>query len=170
MLAFVGFEEFADVHLLGLGPKPYMVFNFVTDHGRGFFRGKGGGIAAFRIDGEKPFTIDGIEFIPIRVFHYKMPVLGFRIGGFTYITDANDIPEKEKLKIKNSEVLVLNALRREQHVSHFTLEQAVNLMNELKPGKGYFTHISHQLGLHDAVEKELPEFVRLAYDGMKIEV
>lgn len=120
------------------------------------------------IDGTTPFFIEGIEFIPIQVFHYKMPVLGFRIGDFTYITDANSIPEQEKEKIKNSKVLVLNALRKERHVSHFTLEEAVKMMEELKPEKGFFTHISHQLGLHDEVEKELPSNVKLAYDGMKI--
>lgn len=122
------------------------------------------------IDGLTPFTIEGVEFIPVRVFHYKMPVLGFRVGDFTYITDANNIPESEKEKISHSKVLVLNALRREPHVSHFTLAQAVTLMQELKPEKGFFTHISHQLGLHGEVEKELPDFVRLAYDGLKVEL
>lgn len=122
------------------------------------------------IDGENPFTIEGVEFIPVKVFHYKMPVLGFRVGDFTYITDANIIPEDEKIKIRNSKILVLNALRRESHLSHFTLNQAVDMMQELKPDRGFFTHISHQLGLHDEVEKELPGFVRLAYDGLKVEI
>lgn len=122
------------------------------------------------IEDAAPFVIEGVKFIPIRVFHYKMPVLGFRIGDFTYITDANKIPEGEKEKIRNSKVLVLNALRREHHLSHFTLEQALELMHELKPEKGFFTHISHQLGLHEEVEKELPEFVRLACDGMKVDI
>ena len=123
-----------------------------------------------RIDGENPFTIEGVTFIPINVLHYNMPVLGFRIGDFTYITDANKIPDKEKEKIIGSKVFVLNALRRAHHVSHFTFEQAIELMNELKPQKGYFTHISHQLGLHTEVEKELPGFVKLAYDGLKLEM
>lgn len=122
------------------------------------------------ISEDRPFTIEGIEFIPIRVYHYKMPVLGFRIGDFTYITDANIIPENEKAKIRDSKVLVLNALRKEHHLSHFTLVQAVQMMQEFKPQRGFFTHISHQLGLHDEVETELPEFIKLAYDGLKIEL
>ncbi len=120
------------------------------------------------IDENVPFLIEGVEIIPIRVFHHKMPVLGFRIGDFTYITDANNIPENEKEKIKSSKVLVLNALRKQPHISHFTLEQAVELMKELKPEKGFFTHISHQLGLHTEIEKELPPFIRLAFDGLKL--
>ena len=116
----------------------------------------------------KPFSIEGIEIIPIEVMHYKLPVFGFRIGDFSYITDANYISDHEKEKIKNSKVLVLNALRREPHISHFTLDQAIELVNELKPEKAYFTHISHQLGLHADVEKELPENILLAYDGLKI--
>jgi len=119
------------------------------------------------IDNE-PFKAAEIEVLPIQVFHYRLPVLGFRIGDFTYITDANRIPEEEKEKIKGSRVLVLNALRKEAHISHFTLEEAVALMEELQPEQGYFTHISHQLGTHRAVEKELPSFVKLAYDGLKI--
>lgn len=117
---------------------------------------------------DKPFTINGTEFIPIQVYHHKMPVLGFRVGDFTYITDANYIPDSEKEKIKGSKVLVLNALRRKQHISHFTFEEAIDLMNELKPAQGYFTHISHQLGLHKDVSAELPDFVQLAYDGLQV--
>jgi phosphoribosyl 1,2-cyclic phosphate phosphodiesterase len=116
----------------------------------------------------EPFTIDGVTFIPVQVMHYRMPVLGFRIGDFTYITDANYISEEEKKKIKGSKVIVVNALRRETHISHFTLEQAIALMEELQPEKAYFTHISHQLGLHSEVGKELPPFIELAYDGLKI--
>jgi phosphoribosyl 1,2-cyclic phosphate phosphodiesterase len=97
-------------------------------------------------------------------------VLGFRIKDFAYITDANYISEKEKEKLKGVKTLVLNALRRKEHISHFTLEEAINLMNEIKPEKGYFTHISHQLGTHADVSKELPSFVELGYDGLKIEV
>jgi phosphoribosyl 1,2-cyclic phosphate phosphodiesterase len=118
----------------------------------------------------KPFDISGTEFIPIEAFHYKLPVLGFRIKGFSYITDANFIPEKELDKIRGSKVVVLNALRREKHVSHFTLNEAVNLLKELKPEKGYFIHMSHQLGLHEEINQELPDFIRLSYDGLKIEV
>ncbi len=118
----------------------------------------------------KTFSIEGIEIIPIEVMHYKLPVFGFRIGDFSYITDANYISDLEKEKIKNSKILVLNALRREPHISHFTLDQAIELVNELKPEKAYFTHISHQLGLHADVEKELPENIELAFDGLKINI
>lgn len=123
----------------------------------------------FTID-EKPFSIKDITLIPINVIHYKMPVKAYRIKDFTYITDANFISEKEKEKIKGSKIIVVNALRREAHVSHFTFQQAIDLMIELKPEKAYFTHISHQLGLHQEVEKELPSFIELAYDGLKIEI
>ncbi len=122
-----------------------------------------------RIDNDK-FSIDATEFTPIEVMHLKLPVLGFRMGGLTYITDASFISEKEKQKVKGSRVLVLNALRREPHVSHFTLQQAIDLAKELGADKTYFTHISHQLGLHAAVQKELPENIFLAYDGLKLEV
>lgn len=116
----------------------------------------------------KSINIEGVDFLPIEVLHYKMSVFGFRVGDFTYITDANYISDIEKEKIKNSKVLVLNALRREPHISHFTLEQAIELAIELKPEKVYFTHISHQLGLHAEVQKELPEGIELAYDGLKL--
>lgn len=116
----------------------------------------------------KPFTIEGVEFIPIPVKHLHLDVLGFRVGNFTYITDANFIPEEEKKKIFGSEVLVLNALRREKHVSHFNLEEAIKLAQELKCKKTFFVHISHQMGLHEEVEEELPENIRLAFDGMHI--
>jgi phosphoribosyl 1,2-cyclic phosphate phosphodiesterase len=115
-------------------------------------------------------TIHGIDFLPVEVMHYKLPVFGFRIGDFTYITDANFISETEKEKIKGTKVLVLNALRREPHISHFTVDEALKLIEELKPEKAYLTHISHQLGLHAVVSNELPEGVELAYDGLKITI
>ncbi len=102
--------------------------------------------------------------------HYKLPVLGFRIGKFTYITDANFISEKEEEKIKGSEVIVINALRKEKHISHYTLDEAVSLINKWKPKQAYFTHISHQLGKHADVEKELPADSRLAYDELTLEL
>lgn len=117
-----------------------------------------------------PFTINKTKFIPIEVLHYKLPVLGYRVGDFTYITDANYISEEEKEKIKGSEVLVLNALRKEPHVSHFTLSEAIALAQELNVGKTYLTHISHMLGRHEEIQKELPENIFLAYDGLTIEV
>ncbi len=119
---------------------------------------------------DEPFTIKDITLTPINVLHYRLPVKCYRIRDFTYITDANFISEEEKQKIKGSKIIVVNALRREPHVSHFTFQQAIELMEELKPEKAYFTHISHQLGLHETVSKELPSFIELAYDGLQIEI
>lgn len=115
------------------------------------------------------FDVNGIKVIPIEVMHHKMSVKAFRIGNFTYITDANYISAEEKEKIKGSEVIVVNALRKNHHISHFTFEEAIELMEELKPKKAFFTHISHQLGTHEEVSLELPDFIQLAYDGLKIE-
>ncbi len=117
---------------------------------------------------ESPFVIGDIPVQPIQVMHHKMPVFGFRFNDFTYITDANKIDELEKQKIKGSKVLVLNALRKKAHISHFTLDQAVALALELEVPEVYFTHISHQLGKHEDINHELPPHIRLAYDGLKI--
>ncbi|MCB9246516.1 MAG: MBL fold metallo-hydrolase [Flavobacteriales bacterium] len=120
--------------------------------------------------GNEPFEINGELIIPILVYHYKLPVFGFRIGGFTYITDANYIPDEEFQKISGSDVFVLNALRREEHISHFTLQQAIDVASRANVKSTYFTHISHQLGLHEAVEKELPGSVHLAHDGLQLDI
>ncbi len=116
-----------------------------------------------------PFVVGDIPITPILVWHLKMPVMGFRFGKFTYITDANRIDEGEKEKIKGSEVLVLNALRKQKHISHFTLGEATELAQELKVPTTYFTHISHQLGRHADIEAELPENIHLAYDGLELQ-
>jgi len=116
----------------------------------------------------EPFQVLGIPIIPIQVFHHRMKVLGFRFGDFVYITDANRIEPEELEKMKGCKVLVLNALRREEHISHFTLKEAVDLVNLLNPEAAYFTHISHQLGLHQEVEDELPVHIHLAYDGLEL--
>ena len=116
------------------------------------------------------FVIGDIELKPIKVWHLKMPVLGFRINDFTYITDANRIDDIEKQKIVGTKVLVLNALRKEKHLSHFTLQEATDLALELQIPKVYFTHISHQLGLHNDINSELPQHIQLACDGLCIEV
>ncbi len=117
----------------------------------------------------RSFRINGESIIPVRVYHYKLPVFGFRIGDFTYITDANYIPEEEKEKIAGSRIIVINALRRQSHISHFTLSEAVALIEEFKPESGYITHIGHQMGLHSEVTAELPGGINLAYDGLKVE-
>jgi len=116
------------------------------------------------------FMIGDIPIQPIMVWHLKMPVFGFRFGKFTYITDANRIEEGEKEKIKGTEILVLNALRKQHHISHFTLAEAIDVVQELKIPKAYFTHISHQLGRHQEIEAELPDGIHLAYDGLVLEL
>jgi phosphoribosyl 1,2-cyclic phosphate phosphodiesterase len=119
---------------------------------------------------QEPFLVGGLQFIPIRCYHHKLPVLGFRVGKLTYLTDVNIIPDEEKEKIRGSEVLVVNALRHEKHISHYNLAEALELSREMKPLKTYLTHISHALGLYRDLEKELPENVFLAYDGLHIEM
>ena len=116
----------------------------------------------------EPFLIGDIRVIPILVWHLKMPVLGFRFGSFTYITDANRIEEAELDKVRGSEIIVLNALRKEKHISHFNLEEAVDLSRSLSVSKAYFTHMSHQIGKHADVTAELPDGVELAYDGLEV--
>jgi phosphoribosyl 1,2-cyclic phosphate phosphodiesterase len=118
----------------------------------------------------KPFEIGDIPVIPILVWHLKMPVLGFRFGDFTYITDANRIDEEERSKILGSKVIVLNALRKEKHLSHFTLDEAIEMAKELKIPQAYFTHISHQLGRHADVSAELSSGTALAWDLQQIQM
>ena len=115
-----------------------------------------------------PFYIDGVEIIPIQVMHYKLPVLGYRIKDFTYITDANYIAPEELAKIKGTKVLVVNALQKDPHISHFTLAQALDLVAAVAPEKAYFIHMSHKMGLHASVQQELPANVFLAYDGLSL--
>lgn len=115
------------------------------------------------------FDVAGIQISPIEVMHYKLPVLGFRINDFVYITDANFIAEKEKEKIKGCHTLVLNALRKEKHISHFTLDEAIEIVHELKPKRAYFTHLSHQMGKHESVQQHLPENIFIAYDNLTIQ-
>jgi phosphoribosyl 1,2-cyclic phosphate phosphodiesterase len=122
----------------------------------------------FRTIVNKPFAIEGIVFTPILVRHMQLDVFGFRIGNFTYITDANFISEEEKKKITGSEILVLNALRMQPHPSHFTVDEALKLALELNCKTTYFTHASHQIGLHQEVEEGLPENIKMAYDGLTL--
>lgn len=114
-----------------------------------------------------PFTIGDIDILPIEVMHYKLPVFGFRVKDFTYVTDANYISAPELEKIKGSQVFVLNALRKQKHISHFNLEEAIEMAGIVGARQTYFTHISHLLGLHSEVEEELPENIQLAYDGQE---
>jgi phosphoribosyl 1,2-cyclic phosphate phosphodiesterase len=118
--------------------------------------------------GDEPFYVGDIPVIPILVWHLKMPVLGFRFGRFTYITDANRIDDGEKEKIKGSAVMVLNALRKEKHISHYTLDEAIAEVQGLAVPKAYFTHMSHQIGRHADVNAILPPGFELAWDGLEV--
>ena len=159
--------------------KPMQVFcNYLTEEAlrRDFYYAfsdtKYPGIPELKLNTitTEPFMINELQVQPILVWHLKMPVLGFRFGPFTYITDANFIEEEEREKIKGSKVLVLNALRKEPHISHFTLGEAVTVAQQLNVPSAYFTHISHQLGLHNEIEKELPNGINLAYDGLTLQL
>ena len=118
----------------------------------------------------EPFDVLGTVWTPIEVMHYKMPVFGYRIGNFTYITDAKYISDQEKEKIKGTEILVLNALQPQEHISHLTLQEALTLAEELQPRMTYLTHLSHRMGLHQEVSQQLPNSVVLAYDGLTIKL
>jgi phosphoribosyl 1,2-cyclic phosphate phosphodiesterase len=126
---------------------PKMRLNSIPDHG---------------------FPVKNLQIIPIRVFHYRLPVYGFRVGNFAYITDANYIPEESKEKLYGVKYLVINALRKEKHISHFSLRGAIDFIREISPKKAFITHISHQMGLHSEVSKELPAGIILAYDGLSL--
>jgi phosphoribosyl 1,2-cyclic phosphate phosphodiesterase len=122
-----------------------------------------------QIDG-KDFNINGLNISPLPVMHFKLPVLGFRFHNFSYITDANFIPDETLDKLRGTEILVLNALQRAAHISHFNLEQAIEVAAKVNARQTFLTHISHKLGLHADVTKELPENIGLAYDGLQIEL
>jgi phosphoribosyl 1,2-cyclic phosphate phosphodiesterase len=126
------------------------------------------GIPKMRLNSipEHHFTIKGIQIIPVRVFHYRLPVYGFRVGNFAYITDANYIPEESKERLIGVKYLVINALRKEKHISHFSLREAVDFIREISPKKAFITHISHQMGCYSEVSKELPPEIVLAWDGL----
>ena len=114
----------------------------------------------------EPFIIGGVEVLPIEALHYKLSVFGYRIKDFVYLTDISSITEKEKEKMKGAKVIVLDALRKTPHISHLSMQQAVDLLEELQPQKGYLIHISHLMGLHNEAIKELPNFIRPAHDGL----
>lgn len=119
---------------------------------------------------EEEFETNGVRFMPLPVKHFKLPVLGFRVNDFCYITDANHIPESTYEKMKGTKVLVLNALQREKHISHFNLNEALDVATKVGADQTYFIHISHKLGQHKRIEKELPNSVALAYDGLTITI
>ncbi len=119
---------------------------------------------------DEPFEVADETITPINVLHYKLPVKAYRIRNFAYVTDANFIAPKEKEKLKNLDCLVLNALRKEKHISHFNLDEALELIAELKPKQAYLTHLSHLMGKHEDVSALLPQNVALAYDGLEIDL
>lgn len=139
-------------------------YAFVKDYYPGIPR-----LTLNKIDGHD-FAVNGVQITPLPVVHLKMPVFGFRFKNFSYITDANYIPDETMEKLKGTDVLVLNALQREQHISHFNLNEALEMVEKIKPAQTYFIHISHKLGLHADVIKELPANVALAYDGLQITI
>ncbi|GGH02494.1 MBL fold metallo-hydrolase [Mucilaginibacter phyllosphaerae] len=120
--------------------------------------------------GNQPFAIGDVPFIPIEVMHYKLPVKGYRINDFTYITDAKTVAGAEIDKIRGTKILVINALQKEKHISHFTLDEAIAFARETGAQKTYLTHISHRLGKHADISKELPAGIELAYDGLKLQI
>ena len=119
---------------------------------------------------EAKFDINGLTIIPIRLMHYKLPILGFRFGDISYITDASYISDEERKKLVGTRYLIVNALRREKHPTHFNLQEALQLIEEINPEKAYLTHISHQMGLYSDILKDLPDSVIPAYDGLSFVV
>ncbi len=117
-----------------------------------------------------PFNINNTQVMPIAALHGKLPVFGYRLGDFSYLTDASFIEEKELEKMKGSKIVVINALRQKKHHSHFTLDEAVDILNYLQPQKGFITHISHQMGFHKSINNKLPKGISLAWDGLKVEI
>lgn len=127
-------------------------------------------IREIEIDKDTPFLLSGKKVTPVEAMHHTLPVLGFRIDDFTYLTDVKTMVDEEVEKIKDTKVLVVNALRKEQHISHFNLTEALDFIKKVNPERAYLTHISHLLGFHDEVSAELPENVFLAYDTLKISI
>lgn len=120
--------------------------------------------------GDEPFVVAGETIIPINVLHYKLPVKAFRVRDFAYVTDANYIAPHEMEKLKGVNCLVLNALRQTPHISHFSLEEALEIIEQIAPKRAYLTHLSHLMGKHDEISKNLPPHVQIAYDGLVVDL
>lgn len=120
--------------------------------------------------GDKPFKVEDIRIIPIRVMHYKLPILGFRIGDFAYLTDIKTLPHREIKKLENIHTLVVTALRKEEHISHMNLKESLDLIEQINPKRAFLNHLSHRFGLHSEEEKLLPDNVHIAYDELKVKV
>jgi len=152
--------------------QAYVMKQITTEYAYIFEQHKYPGIPRLKlipID-EKPFRIGDIDVTPLPVQHLNMPVMGFRIGDFSYITDANAIPQESMDRLKGTKVMVLNALQKEKHISHFNLEEAVGMAQKIGAEKTFFTHLSHKMGLHKAVEAELPSGIALSFDGLTVEL
>ena len=119
---------------------------------------------------ESPFKIAGIDIIPIRVMHYHLPILAYKIGNIAYVTDANFIEEKEKEKLRSLDILIINSVRFEKHLSHYSVPEVIKLVDELRPKKAYLTHLSHQIGLHRDIQEKLPANLSAAYDGLSLDI
>ena len=122
------------------------------------------------VSGDEPFEAAGVEVMPVKAMHKDLPILGYRIGKLGYITDANHIEPRELDKLRGVDVLVVNALRKTKHFSHFCLEEALEVIKEVKPNRAYITHVSHEMGLYAEVNGELPEGVQIACDGEKVTI
>ena len=118
----------------------------------------------------EPFSVGGIEIMPVRAYHHRLPVLGYRIGDFTYITDANFIAPEELEKIKGTRVFTICALRKRKHISHYSLSEALEVIKSVRPEKAYITHVSHLMGSHAETTSELPGNVSFAWDGLSFDV
>lgn len=151
--------------------EPRVLESLKLEYPYAFAEKKYPGVPAFdiKIIGNAPFAVDGVEVIPIRAMHYKLPVLGFRFGSLAYITDANFIPEEEFDKLRDLDILVISTVRMTQHISHFSLPQAIEVAGKIGARKTYLTHLSHQLPVHSELSAMLPDGIEPAYDGLKIE-
>lgn len=173
-----GLDEVRSFNYLQQSPMPIYANKYATQGIRSefayaFAQNQYPGLPQFdlrEITPQDKIIVKELEIQPIEVMHFKLPTLAYRIGKFAYITDAKTISNKEREKLYGLDCLVVNALRKEEHFSHFTLKEALNLIKEVKPQKAYLTHISHFLGLHDEIEPTLPENVHLAYDGLRLRI
>jgi phosphoribosyl 1,2-cyclic phosphate phosphodiesterase len=127
-------------------------------------------LSLHEIDAEKPFKVEHVEIQPVKVMHHKLPILGYRIGNLAYLTDVKSIPDREYAKLKGLDVLIVNALRIKSHLSHLNLSEALAEVKRIAPKRAYLIHMSHHIGLHDDVQKTLPDNVFLSYDGLEIEI
>jgi len=122
------------------------------------------------VEADKKFMVEDVEIQPVNIMHYRLPIMGYRIGDFAYLTDVKFIPEEEYQKLQGLDTLVITALREQEHIAHMSLQESLKTIERIAPKKSYLTHMSHQIGLHRKVQESLPENVFLSYDGLEIEV